>query len=228
MKSLHRVAVFFVGLFLVSLPNAIAQSNPTSVRAQVKYFYQGRAYTVDGPWYQVGQDPAYENYDGCQTSMGNEFQHAHFPHGFPLTDSTNHDPPLQVTAAMCDDYWDQYYWPITLGGIWEKVSGATMASNCHGYATGRSYCVQDSPGGMGVILADEWTLIADGMPKEPCIHSGDGHSWKILTIWQPNPLPPGWPARSEKHRMEKNGTSGVYQCTFPSSGTVNPDYYEQQ
>ncbi len=31
--------------------------------------------------------------------------------------------------------------------------------------------------------------------------------------------------------MEKNGSSGVYQCTFPAedagSGIVNPEYYEQ-
>ena len=140
-----------------------------------------------------------------RTSLGNGFDHAHFPVGFPFSYDIDEDGnPETITAADSRAFWD--------GSIYSSytfVSAATCGQNCHGFALGLSTWINGS--GMTTILADDYVeLFGDDIPqatfatKNHPAGSNPGHSIKIVE----------WEDGKIKERQEKNGESPVYKKTY--------------
>jgi len=153
---------------------------------------------------RVKYDPDEECYcDNAdhKTSLGNGFDHAHFPVGFPFTYDIDDDgTPETITAADCRAYWnDNKYSSYTF------VSAATVAQNCHGFALGLSTYIDGS--GMTTILEDDYVELFGDDISEATIATlgpptGDPtHSIKIIE----------WEDGKVKEQSEKMGTSPVYK-----------------
>ncbi len=198
--------VLLVGLsVLLGAQNHVQADNPLDWPVAISYKRDGNIYHTTQMFYGLYQDPAEANYDGCKTEENNEFEHGHFPHGFPFTD-TKDGRNWDANAAMCDAFWQDGDY-----SGYSQESGATCVKNCHGYATGRSWLV-----GMATVIADEWKDISD--PVDNCISYVTSHSIVITDACPGCECICGEPEcawKVIKTTYEKMGTSGVYSITYP-------------
>jgi len=221
--SVDLKAAFVAGILICVLPcivpdiagTAMALENPVLGFVPVYYKYEGQAYL-----YRLYSTTAwkvnYDGWDGHFTEEGRKFDHMHPGPGFPFQDGYNHEEAIEVTASMCNDYYDPLYAGFT------RSSGATCASNCHGYATGRSFCIKSSADGMLCVLGDEYEIVTSEM--EP--FSGPGifsnyseHSVRVLYYGCTAPDPELW--GEMRSRSEKKDASGVYSKDYyPNSGST--------
>jgi len=158
----------------------------------------------------VKYDPALACYcddEDHRTSLGNGFDHAHFPVGFPFSYDIDEAGDLEtITAADSRAFWDtETYSSYTF------VSAATCVQNCHGFVLGLSTWINGS--GMTTILADDYVeLFGDDISQatfatKSHLAGGDpGHSIKIVE----------WEDGKIKEIQEKMGESPVYKKTYSS------------
>lgn len=125
------------------------------------------------------------------TSESNKFGHAHTPNpGFPIEYEGD-----TYTAAMSDNWWDDYY------GL-THISDSSCYGNCFAYATGRSYWINSD--GWSTLLDDDYTS-ASGTDSEFYTHGNPGnHAVKITT----------YPSGYTHEEYWKNQTSGVYKRSY--------------
>ncbi len=118
----------------------------------VRYSGAQRFHTV-----YLASDPV--NFNDVTTSKGTEIDNSQTPHGFPFT-TIRYNVEIEVTAAMSDAYWDNYF----TGGT--RISGSTFAKNCFGYSFGMPFYVP-TPQAVNAILADEFEAANYGEDTDP-------------------------------------------------------------
>ena len=126
---------------------------------------------------------------------GNEYVHAHLPHGYPFEDTRY---GVTVTQEMSDWAWDAYYANQT------RQTSSTFERNCYAY-------VCDAP---TVMFSDAWennftlpSSLSEGTTN--ALSFGDSnHVVKIVSIY--NRGTEQNPDYTISNSMEKNASGGVY------------------
>jgi len=135
-------------------------------------------------------------WDGHTTSTGNQLSHARtggLAYGFwgLCANGVLH----QITAADVDRFWE-----CAIYSGYDKISGASLGMNCHGFSTGVGYWLND----FQKLVDDDYTKYDRvGDLEAGAVYGGDGHSIKIVEVYFT-----GEPYKIVTH--EKNRDSGVY------------------
>lgn len=138
--------IFFslIGVCMLGACASTAQEKALTLTISVQYIRNGQVYEDQAIFSgDLIQAPGAATYDGCLTSKGNPYIHAHLPdwtvtlHG--------------VTKAEVEA-WYELNDPATV----IQPGTATFAYNCHGYTTGKNQWIWPHPNSIGVILEDEY------------------------------------------------------------------------
>ncbi|MDR1480748.1 MAG: hypothetical protein LBJ00_17625 [Planctomycetaceae bacterium] len=107
-----------------------------------------------------------------------ETQNLTFPlPSFEYKDDSGTKHSVNVTAADVDRYYE--YEKFTAANGYTKISGASLAMNCHGYSTGLGYWMDD----FDTLMSDDYT--SSTTPSNlavGAIKGDDSHSIKITEI----------------------------------------------
>ena len=226
--KVHLKAFFLAGmvvcLLLCGLPNtgptAMAQTNPTNGWVMVTYWCDECQAKHDVQyWSFTAYIPSYTGWDGRFTEEGRRFRHAVPPQGFPFNDGTNHQPPIQVTASMCDECYDEHYY----GDEFTRSGSATCEYNCHGYATGKGCCPSNEEDGVWRILEDDYEAVTQEMEPfegEGVFSDSFSHSVSVVYYTCNAPDPDDW--GKLRARSEKNDASAIYSIDYyPDTGPTS-------
>jgi hypothetical protein len=135
---------------------------------------------------------------------------------------------ITITAADVDRYYDEEKYPVT--GGYTKISGASMAMNCHGFSTGLGYWIND----FDVIAQNDYrpsitpSALTLGSIKG---NDNNSHTIKIIGITKTT-INCVSTYRVIKTR-EKFRASGIYEKAvtdevYPESGTVGYIFYNER
>lgn len=169
--------------------------------------------------------PSYSNFNNKKTSKGTGIQNVDttgFAWGSTLTipNGKGGGENVTVTQATSDLAWDEHY-ATTRGGGWTRVSSSGFDRNCYGYATKRTFWVEEP--GFVIITADEYEVEKAHQCMEGGIikYSGEDHSGLLDSCCDKNF---SGTYNTIKELSEKVGTGGLYKKSWTCSANPNdPD-----
>lgn len=167
------------------------------------YLDQSGAALIGG-WYRT----VFRGWDSCLTS-GNprrKFLHMHADRSFPFPATIPGVGAVLVNASDSDHWWTRTQYPASHG--YAMVSGSTFSQNCHGYAQGKGYWIDDPD----PLLQDDYELALTGGQFQ---HT-TGHSIRIDSLYE---------NYYYLVTTEKWAQSGVYRLTYDPNSCVRGTVY---
>jgi len=165
-----------------------------------------------------------ESYDNEQTCWCDHYtlcrhrkryKHSHNLGGFPVEAQRDDGSGIwdTVTDTMVKAYYDEWYYDQGLTPV--EGEGPTFSMNCHGYATGKNFWIDD----VGTVLDHEYAECSNG---EATLAGGGSHTIKVETVH---------PDGTIKRNTEKWGVSGIYEfedTVAPGRAMVGTAYKKAQ
>ena len=210
LKNLRLVIAFFA--LAVLLPGSVAwgqqQTNPVGAMKVVNFIRNGVEMQATIVIPNALWNPSYQGWNGRFSSSGTRIANLSTNLAFPI------DPGgANITAAEVNAYWDSKRSGAT------RIGEPTWSMNCHGFATGLGYWIQED-GWNALKNAGDWikcTSKAD--VSVGCVQSkGSDHTIKITGVVDYEI------AKVVSETEEKEAYAGTYRYTYYLPGGA-PLYY---